>query len=746
MTAPHFCCNMRKDNKTQKTELLAPAGDYECFLAAVKAGADAVYIGGPKFSARAYAANFSAEEIIAASDHAHIHGRKLYLTVNTLLKNTEMGELYDYIRPLYEGGIDGVIVQDAGVISCLLGSFPDLPLHASTQMAITGKEGVLLLKDMGIRRVVPARELSLKEIKEIREETQMELECFIHGALCYSYSGKCLFSSIVGGRSGNRGRCAGPCRLPYDDRYILSAKDISTVQMLPELIDAGISSFKIEGRMKSREYVAGVTGIYRKYIDRYLSLKNTDGKTEYRVDKDDLIELDELYTRSGHCNGYYHEYNGRDMITVGKPCYDSADEGRMRDLFEKYTGCCTKLKCRGNIKAFAGENLYVRIECGGIDVECLGSPVETALKQPTSDENIRKQFLKTGDTPYEFEELTIDSGNNIFIPVSALNILRRQAFTLLKEKMTMPFKRKTYEGINIGKDFENNIPVRAGEGLNRSRPGVNIRIDSLKLLDIVTDSQLADTVSVDLRDFCPPDKKSSKVDTDLIKETAKKIHGKGSRFIISLPPVIRNDFFDRKRALSDILSGNIADGAVIDNLESLYYLKKIGFKGSITGDVHLYCTNDTAAKSLHDQGIDILTYPLELNSGELNHLNIGKVEFILYGRAPMMISAQCTQKTLDKCIKDNGISYIRDRFGNGFAVVRSCSECYNTVLNCVPTMIASSKEIPKGISPCSYRIHFTVEDINEAGKILGFYRDFFEGKENEVFAKRTLLHLKRGVE
>lgn len=734
---------MDKNGQMRKIELLAPAGDCECFIAALKAGADAVYLGGNKFGARAYAANFSQDELKEAIDLSHVRGRKLYLTVNTVLKNNEIKELYDYISPLYEEGIDGIIVQDMGVISALREWFPGLPLHASTQMAVTGKEGVRLLKDMGISRVVPARELSLKEIKAVYDETGMELECFIHGALCYSYSGKCLFSSIAGGRSGNRGRCAGPCRLPYDNRYILSARDISTVEILPELIEAGISSFKIEGRMKSREYVAGVTGIYRKYIDRYMSLCQGSKTDEYKVDLKELKELDELYTRSGHCRGYYHEHNGRDMITVSKPCYDSADDKRMKILFEKYTKGEEKLSCRGYVRAYVNEPLYIKVECGDNAVECLGDPVDGALKQPTGEADIRKQLIKTGDTPFCFEELNIDHGNDIFIPVSALNSLRRQAFTLLGEKLTQAYKRRSDIMVKTGGYRDEREGTTGFKNTGKGSPLVHIRLDSLKLFDTVLNSGTADVVSADIKEFCSG---GNGLNEELIRETSERLHEKGMMFFLSLPPVIRNDFFARNRKLDDILSEGTVDGIIIDNYESLYYLKKLGFKGVVTGDVHLYCTNDRAACTLHGQGIDVLTYPVELNAGELNHLDIGNGEFILYGRAPMMISAQCTQKTLDKCIKDNGISHIRDRFGNDFPVVRSCGECYNTIFNCVPTMIVSKKEIPARISPCSYRIHFTVEGIKEAERILDFYKAFMRGETREVNIKRTLLHLKRGVE
>lgn len=720
---------MKKD-RNREIKLLAPAGDYECFIAAIRSGADAVYAGGNKFGARAYAANFSEEELLRAADYAHLLGRKLYLTVNTVLKNNEISDLYDYIKPLYEGGIDGVIVQDMGVISVLKEYFPELSLHASTQMAVTGKEGVWFLEEMGIKRVVPARELSLEEIKEIHEKTDMEIECFIHGAMCYSYSGKCLFSSIVGGRSGNRGRCAQPCRLPYNDKFILSARDISTIEILPDLIEAGISSFKIEGRMKSKEYVAGVTGIYRKYIDRYLELSGRDRCSDYLVDDKDISELDELYTRSGHCSGYYKQKNGRDMITVNKPSYNTADESRMKALYDKYTGCDLKLKCKGTVKAYAGEELYVSVEYNGARVECFGDRIECAKKQPTSEGNIIKQFNKTGDTPYKFESLDIDCGNDIFIPVSALNSLRRRALDLLMEKMTKPFKKESYTGKR--RETASKRTVIANETV----PLINVRLDNPELLDTVLKWDFSDIISIDF----------SSLEEDSLKRVADRIHEKGKSFFLVFPSVIRHGFFERNKGLADILLGSLADGVIIDNYESLYYLGKIGYKGTVTGDVHLYCTNDPAVSAYNEYGIDVLTYPVELNQGELNHLDMARGEFILYGRAPMMVSAQCTQKTTDKCLRDNGISHIKDRFGNVFPVVRSCGECYNTILNCVPTMVASKKEIPSRLSPHSYRIHFTVENKDETVRILDFYRAFFLGEEKEAPVNRTLLHLKRGVE
>ena len=247
----------------REIEILAPAGSYESLKAAIAAGADAVYVGGNRFGARAYANNFSEEELLEAIDYVHLHGKKIYLTVNTLLKEKELErELYSYLLPYYRQGLDAVIVQDSGVLRFVREYFPSFPIHASTQMTITGADGARFMEEQGVERIVTARELSLKEIKEISEKTSLEIESFVHGALCYCYSGQCLYSSLLGGRSGNRGQCAQPCRLPYKvdgkTSYVMSLKDLCTVEFIPDLAEAGIYSFKIEGRMKKPEYVAAV--------------------------------------------------------------------------------------------------------------------------------------------------------------------------------------------------------------------------------------------------------------------------------------------------------------------------------------------------------------------------------------------------------------------------------------------------------------------------------------------------------
>lgn len=318
----------------RKIEILAPAGSYESMRAAMNAGCDAIYIGGYSFGARAYANNLEEETLLRAIDEAHIRDKRLYLTVNTLLKEEELEEkLYGFLMNFYEQGLDAVIVQDPGVMHFFHRYFPKLPIHASTQTTITMAQGAELLGASGVTRLVTARELSLKEIKTLRENTGLEIETFVHGALCYCYSGQCLMSSMIGGRSGNRGRCAQPCRMPYqffsgeqkvsagNEKYLLSPKDIHTLALVPDLIEAGIDSFKIEGRMKSPAYSAGVSEIYRKCADLYLEhgrerYQKYLESSEYEEDRRNLMDL---YNRGGFSEGYGKTYHGKQMMSLYRP-------------------------------------------------------------------------------------------------------------------------------------------------------------------------------------------------------------------------------------------------------------------------------------------------------------------------------------------------------------------------------------------------------------------------------------------
>lgn len=410
-----------------KVELLAPAGSYESLTAALSAGADAVYTGGSRFGARAFANNLTEETLLQAIDECHLRGKQLYLTVNTLLKDNELAELYQYILPCYTRGLDAVIVQDMGVFTFLRREFPDLPIHASTQMTITGSDGAKLLKDLGASRIVTARELSLQEIAGIHERVDIEIESFVHGALCYCYSGQCLYSSLIGGRSGNRGRCAQPCRLPYDlyqngtkinygaEKYLMSPKDMCTLDLIPDLIEAGVYSFKIEGRMKKPAYTAGVVRIYRKYIDLYVK----NGREGYRIEEKDRLELMDLYNRGGFSTGYYKTRNGREMMSLVRPNHIGTKAAKVVD-----TG-------KNILKLKAAEALHP-----GDVLECL----DEKSGQKGTEFTIREE-----KKPGEIFQVKIPSGKK---PETCKTVIRTRNEQLLKQLEDTYLVGKLKEKIN----------------------------------------------------------------------------------------------------------------------------------------------------------------------------------------------------------------------------------------------------------------------------------------------------------
>ncbi len=497
-------------------ELLAPAGSLDSLKAAVSAGADAVYIGGSRFGARAYADNPQQAQLIEGIEYCHLHGRKLYLTVNTLLKERELEEeLYPYLLPYYESGADGLIVQDFGVARFVRRHFPGLPLHASTQMTVTGAAGASLLRREGFVRVVPARELSLDELRAIIRDSGVEVETFVHGAMCYAYSGQCLFSSLLGGRSGNRGRCAQPCRLPYrfgeaanGESYLLSMKDMCALALLPELIDAGIASFKIEGRMKRAEYTAGVVGIYRRCIDQYLER----GREGYAVLEEDRRVLLDLYNRGGFSEGYYHTRNGKSMMALTRPnhqgtaaariqsvrgpqiraaaleplyagdvletardaeatlpadvpagaeftfragrsslrpgqtVYRVKSEQLLRSIRARFLDAPSQEKICGELKISGEAPAMLRVWNGLSTCTVCDEIAQPARQNPTGADAVEKQLRRTGGTPFVFDRLQIALDEGLFVPVSRLNELRRRALAGLEEAILAAGRRKAPGG------------------------------------------------------------------------------------------------------------------------------------------------------------------------------------------------------------------------------------------------------------------------------------------------------------
>ncbi len=725
----------------KNVELLSPAGNYESFLGAINAGADAVYLGGTKFGARAYADNFTEDEICKAIFYAHLFQKKVYLTVNTLMKNPEMDELYDYLSPFYEAGLDGVIVQDLGVFMFIREHFPHLALHVSTQMTITGVNGAKLLKELRAERIVPARELSLEEIIKMKQETGLEIETFIHGAMCYCYSGQCLFSSILGGRSGNRGRCAGPCRLPYqigtdkknDVEYPLSLKDMCTLEILPDLIEAGIDSFKIEGRMKKPEYAAGVTSIYRKYIDLY----QKKGRNGYQVDKKDLEQLYSLYIRSDIQNGYYRKYNGKEMITLKSPAYNGADEALLLQIRERYLSRDSIKKIKVGMEASfqIGEEATLRVwvkETPDKKITVRGIKVQAAAKTPVTAQNITDSLKKLGDTFFfvEDKDIRILLDRDCFYPLKMLNDLRRNAILQLQDSLMKKRVLNSFEPsdtIKIQSDVYNN---KAYSILVQEEEQLKAVLESsfdFQILYLESDIKIAgETLSYEM----------------LCRMKAKR---KDIKIIIALPFVCRDK--DIRKLDEDLPEPEKLDGFLVRNLESYYWLKEKGItKEKIFFDAGIYAFNRYSMKLL-DTFASTICIPYELNKKEQFHLleeDIeASVEKVVYGKVPLMVSANCIAKTTNRCpVKDNNILTLKDRYGKEFPVKMHCKYCYNVLYNSVPLFIPDIKDY-KTVK--TMRIQFTTESVAEVRNILDYYANDYEGKRLPV-KEYTTGHEKRGVQ
>lgn len=702
---------------SNRYEILAPAGTYETFLAVIQAGADAVYLGGDMFGARAYAGNLSQDEIVKAIDYAHIHGKRLYLTVNTLLKNNELFDrLYDYLCPYYEAGLDGVIVQDYGVMKFVHDNFPEMEIHASTQMTITDAHYTDFLKEYNVTRIVPAREMSLDDIKKLRAYTDMEIECFVHGALCYSYSGMCFMSSFIGGRSGNRGRCAQPCRLNYCDSNILSLKDLCTLDILPDILEAGVFSLKIEGRMKSPVYAAGVTSIYRKYVDMYIA----KGRKGYKVDKADKEKLLMLFDRGGMTDGYYVRHNGPEMIADENKSDKSlsAKEEFEKKITDLYLNKTLKEKINITGSFIEGQNASVTIyDYDGNCVTVEGDVVDKAINKAMSVEDINKQLSKLGNSYFEADNIDIEVSGDIFIPNKVLNELRRQAVDAFADISLSNYRREAFpKQYDLEKKYSNlsAIVVRVSD-YGQAKAALNRNINRLVVeCELFTEDEMTRII-----ELC----RVNEVECFL---------GLPRVFKGGLEWVDKLDF----------------DGFYIRNMSEYQYIRKSGIKGICVADYTVYGFNDLALNVLRENGFDEIVCPIELNEKELLHLN-NYGELVVYGRMPLMISANCIDKTNGKCHFPNGkFGYITDRKNASLPYVAACRYCYNVIYNSVPVFlidkineILSKKNF--GLSLC-----FTDESPKTVGEIIDMTLMALNGNSSEVIVPETFTrgHFTRGVE
>lgn len=755
-------------------EILAPAGSFESMKAAVAAGADAVYIGGNKFGARAYADNLDEDRMKEAIDYAHLHGCRIYMTVNTLVKEREMKELYSYLLPYYEQGLDAVIVQDMGVFSFVKRHFPDLDVHASTQMTVTGAPGAALIGRMGASRIVTARELSLEEIEEIYRETGAEIESFVHGALCYCYSGQCLFSSLIGGRSGNRGRCAQTCRLPFsvrrgkellngkNEKYVLSLKDLCSLDILPDILEAGVFSLKIEGRMKSPRYTAGVVSIYRKYVDQYMKY----GRKGYQVDPADRKTLLDLFDRGGQTEGYYREHNGRDMVVLKeKPAFREENRPLYDYLDKTYVNASLQEPVLGWARAAEGEELRLKLQTDSfgstIEAEVSGGPVQTAKNQPMAAERIEKQLNKTGNTPFYFQSLQVETEGNCFIPVQELNELRRNAFEKLETQLLSQFRRQEPSGhengegdgrtAQEGKLQKKEISENGTEGEKKGREQavLHVSLEEPEGLETVLSFRQAAVISIDAAGF----------PAESWKQTVLNCHERGKECLLLLPHIYRAEakrYFDAHlRELSE--AG--FDGAVIRAWEEAELIARWRREGVFFPKITVFDHGLYSFNSLSEEWMEQMlpgetirfTAPLELNSRELEEKGICGEELMVYGNIPMMVTAQCLKKTLEGCTGRPELLWMKDRKGKEFPVKNHCRFCYNTIYNSSPLSLLADRSLIERLGPSVLRLSFTTEQPERIREVLkAFSEEFISGTEKggapELSGEFTRGHFKRGAE
>ncbi len=769
-------------------ELLAPAGSLDIAKAVINAGADAVYLGGRMYGARAYAGNLDGEEILEILKYAHLRGSRIYLTVNTLLKPDESPEdLVSFLRPFYEAGLDAVLVQDLGVMRIIRENFPGLPIHISTQMTVTGAAAAQMLLDAGASRIVLARELSLAEIREIYDKTHAELEVFVHGALCYCYSGQCLYSSFRGGRSGNRGRCAQPCRKKYtilteDGRrvntpgpFVLSPKDICSLAQLPQILDAGAASLKIEGRMKNVNYAADVTAIYRKYLDLALA------GAKYTVARKDLEELAGLFNRGGFTPGYFQKDKGADMITFVRPdnvgvkalkavsnsdgrvTFEALTDLHAQDVYEirrpfTFTGkeeirtgdtftvdLSWKLNIRpgqtfprlkdGAVNRKVDEN-YVKAERkvpvslafqaaagapavltmrrlpDGPQVRVEGGVVCAAQSHPAGRDETAARLMKLGRTPFICETCSVDLAGEVFLPAGELNAMRREACEQLEEAVYALYSRKNFSG-NTKHDT---IAKWQAEPARACRYSAEVQ----------TEGQLAAVFER------PEITRIYLADRLVTRQRVSAARESGKEVFVSLVQIVR----EKKRGLLQeqiqraLVSG--ADGFLVKNLEELAAVRDTGKK--LVLDSSLYACQQQAVRQLADlagdQSTCEFTCPEELTRAELTAVpGMKEHEFIAYGRTSLMVSEQCLKKTNGLCDHRFGSLILRDEEGRQMRGVCRCDYCFMTLYDDKPVCLLQEA---RSAGFTRLRFKFTTETREECATVL---RDAACGRQFPEAAK-----------
>ena len=663
-------------------ELLCPAGSPLALDAAIEGGADAVYLGGLGFNARIHASNFSKDDLLSGIRRAHAHGVKVYLTLNTLVYDREIPDYLAAASFAQNAGADALIVADLGGAALIHRHLPELPLHASTQASAHGAQAGELLERMGFSRMVVARELSLGDLKEAVERSPIEIEAFIHGALCVCHSGQCLFSSLVGGRSGNRGECAQPCRLPFRTPhgrtdYPLSLKDLSLARHVPALIDAGLSSLKIEGRMRSPEYVLSVTHIWRRLLD--------EGRG---ADDDEMRRLSEAFSRNGFTDGYFTSRIGTGMLGVR-----SQEDKQAGRSLEPFKGLSRRIPLQMKATLCRGESVTLTVIANGRSYTATGEIPQEAVNAPLDEATVRRQLTKLGATPYEVSDCHITLDGGLMLPISALNALRRAAVDGLGEQSApCAIAEPRYTPVRPHKHRSSSIERSA----HMSRA-----------------SQLTAS-AIDYFDICylPPRVLLSLSDEQWAQASER------TELAVSVPPVVMDHEREAVKTELQMLAARGVKRALLGNWGHLPLVRKVGLTPD--GDLRLNVTNTETVALCERLGIDRPVLSPELTLPQIRDIG-GDVRTVVYGRIPLMLLEKCVIREVADCKTcEQGQAELTDRRGVRFPVLR-LPDHRNVVYNSLPTYTADEQDKLERYRVGGWHFIFSTEAPREVDEVVRAY-------------------------
>ncbi len=683
-------------------EILAPAGSREQLVAAVRTGANAVYLGVGNFNARRNAENFSISDLKDVTEYCHVRGVKIYLALNTLVKDTEIADAYELVKSACTFGVDAFIIQDLGLINIVKELAPQMPLHVSTQMAVHTPEGFKMLSEMGFSRAVLPRELSLSEIKEIREATDMELEMFVHGAHCMCVSGQCYFSSMLGGRSGNRGLCAQPCRLPFSapngTGYDLSLKDLSLIEYLPELAKIGVCSFKIEGRMKRPEYVAAAVSSCKMALDVGNQFKDHFKEEELFAD------LKAVFSRSGFTDGYYKGELGKSMFGTRQKDDVTAAEPALKRLSKLYEKEAAIIPISMSLTAQIGKPLMASASTGKTRVFVTSDyKVQKAKTHATEVSSIRTQLKKCGGTPFEVKMTDIDVDENINIPISEINNIRRLVLSELERKLSNSYEKTC-------------LPLSEYDSEKKERKKDN---KHRRILSLSNDEQILSALEFITGEFKEKDQYVLLVPHTVAEGVVSKIKKSGIEFGVIVPRALYGFKGSTVKAIKDLKKKG-ASFLLIGTLDGLSVANRVDLPVILGPTFNVF--NSYALDGINVAAVTLST---ELTMDEAARIKTDVPTGICsYGRTPLMLTRNCPIKNGLNCKACGGKSSLTDRKGIKFPV--TCQNGASEVLNSRPIVLSDKKS---DLLRFDFELmYFTVETAEKVSEVLLSYENEKEPK------------------